>query len=144
MTINKTNSLDVKRLVNTYINQVDSKTGDEKFRKCFDEAIKVFTYMTEFDTISIECTEQDIDFLLYDYIQTLSQKHHLAIFAFVDKEVSVDAVNKLKRFSGLSEFCQITPTNFYDDKIQIYIGFFSCTAGEQYDVDLIARTLLEK
>jgi hypothetical protein len=144
MKVIKSNSLDVKNEINTYINQIDRKNEDKKLRKSFDEAIRVFTNLIEFDTISIECTELDVDFLLYDYIKTLSEKHHLAIFSFVDKAVSVDAVNKIKRICKLSEFYHITPTGFYDDKIIIHIGYFSCNAGEKYDVDLIARTLLDK
>lgn len=143
MKIRKTDSRYITNHIFDYIARVTSKANNEKFRKSFNYVLKLFTYKVEFDTISIECTKEDVDFLLYDYIKTLSQKHHLAICVFIDGQVNIETVNKLKRLVELTEFLNITPTGLNDDKIQIHIGFFTSKFGEPYDVDLIARTLLD-
>lgn len=141
MRINKTDNSYVTSQIITYIDSITSKNYNQNARKSFDYVLELFTYKVEFDTISIECTKEDVDFLLYDYIKTLTQKHHLAIYVFVDRQVNVETVNKLKRFKELSEFFDVTPNDLYDDKIQIHIGFFTGVFGEQYDTNLIADML---
>ena len=98
--------------------------------------------MVEYNTISIECTEDELDFILYDFVKTLSKEHHLAIFAFVDGKVEVENLNKVERLRGLSEYFKVVPTDFCDAQIQIHIGYFTCESGEKYDIDLISKTLL--
>ena len=95
MKIRKTDSSYVTRQIIDYIERVTSKTNDDIFRKSFDYVLELFTCKVEFDTMTIVCTEEDVDFLLYDYIKTLLQKHHHAIF--VDGQVNIETVNKLKR-----------------------------------------------
>lgn len=105
--------------------------------------MELFTCKVEFDTITTDCTEEDVDFLLFDYIKTLSQKHLLAIFVFVDGQVNIETVNKLKRLGEFTEYLNAIPTGFHDDRIKVNIGFFTSVFGEKYDVDLIAKTLLD-
>lgn len=105
--------------------------------------MELFTCKVEFDTITTDCTEEDVDFLLFDYIKTLSQKHLLAIFVFVDGQVNIETVNKLKRLGEFTEYLNAIPTGFHDDRIKVNIGFFTIVFGEKYDVDLIAKTLLD-
>ena len=142
MRIEKTNICEVMYKILEFIDRVAEKTKDEKFKNNFDYVLKIFADMVEFDTISIECTEQEIDFILYDYIKSISQKHHLAIFVFVDRNVEVETMNKIERLRKLSEYIHVTPTDVCGEKIQIHIGFFTSVFGEQYDIDLIAKTLL--
>lgn len=146
MRIEKTNVGKVTSRIYEYIDSVTKFTSEAenaKFKSCFDYAIDIFMCDVEFDTITIDCTEEDVDFLLHDYIRMLAKNHHLAIYAFVDREVKVETVNKLERLRKFCEFFKVTPTGLYDDKIQIHIGFFTCECGEKYDVDLIAKTLLD-
>lgn len=143
MKIEKTNSRDVRSQIFAYIDRVTSKADNEKFRKSFEYEIDLFTYKVDWDTISIECKEEDVDFLLYDYIKMLARKKHLAIYSFVDRKVPVETITKIKRLRGVSEFFKVTPTGLYDDKIHIHIGFFTSAYGERYDVDLIAKTFLD-
>lgn len=143
MRIEKTNCSNVTSQIFEYIDRVTNKADDEKFRKNFDYILHLFTYMVEWDTISIDCSVEDIDFLLYDYIKTLAKNHHLAIYIFIDRGVEIETVNKLERLRKLCEFFKVTPTGLYDDKIQIHIGFFTSEFGERYDIDLIAKTLLD-
>ena len=142
MMIEKTNICEVMYKILEFIDRVAEKTKDEKFKNNFEYVLKIFADMVEFDTISIECTEKEIDFILYDYIKSISKKHHLAIFAFVDRDVEIETVNKIERLRKLSEYVHVTPTDVCGGKIQIHIGFFTCEFGEKYDVDLIAKTLL--
>lgn len=123
MKIRKTDSSYVTSRIIDYIERVTNKTNDDIFRKSFDYILELFTCKIEFDTITIDCTEEDVDFLLYDYIKTLSQKHHLAIFVFVDGQVNIETVNKLKRLGELTEYLNAIPTGLYDDRIKLNIGF---------------------
>ncbi|MGN1433459.1 MAG: hypothetical protein ACI4XI_07135 [Ruminococcus sp.] len=143
MRIEKTNIGKVTSRIYEYIDSVKKKTNDEKFKSCFDYVLELFACEVEFDTITIDCTKEDVDFLLYDFIRMLAKNHHLALYAFVDRDVEVETVNKLERFRKFCEFFKVTPTGLYDDKIQIHIGFFTCESGEKYDVDLIAKTMLD-
>ena len=65
MRIEKTNSSNVTSQIFEYIDRVTSKADNEKFRKSFDYELHLFTNMVEWDTISIDCTEKDVDFLLH-------------------------------------------------------------------------------
>ena len=142
MRIEKTNISNVTNRIYEYIDSVTAKTDDKKFKSCFDYILKIFTCKVEYDTITINCTDEDIDSLLFDYIKTLAQNRHLAIFAFVDRDVEIETVNKIERLRKLSEYVYVTPTDVCGGKIQIHIGFFTCEFGEKYDVDLIAKKLL--
>lgn len=146
MRIEKTDVGKVTSRIYEYIDSVTkftSETENEKFKSCFDYAINLFLCDVEFDTITIECTKDDVDFLLHDYIRMLAKNHHLAIYIFVNREVKVETVNKLERLKKFCEFFKVTPTGLCDDKIQIHIGFFTCVCGEKFDTDLIARTMLD-
>lgn len=82
-----------------------------------------FICKVEFDTITIDSTGEDVDFLFYDYIKTLLQKHHLAIFVFENEQVNIETVNELKRLVELTEYLNAIQTGLYEDKIKLNIGF---------------------
>lgn len=143
MRIEKTDICDVIGRIIDFIDKMTVMTKDESFKKDLDYDLKIFSDMVEYNTISVECAEDELDFVLYDFVKTLSKEHHLAIFAFADKEVEVETVNKVERLRKLSEYFKVILTDFCDAQIQIHIGFFTCEFGEKYDVDLIAKTLLD-
>lgn len=142
MKIEKTDICDVIGGITDFIDKVTEMTKDDSHKDCFNYTLKVFADMVEFYTISIECTEDELDFVLYDFVKTLSKEHHLAILVFVDGNVEVENLNKVERLRGLSEYFKVVPTAFCDAQIQIHIGFFTCESGEKYDIDLISKTLL--
>ena len=123
MMIEKTDVCEVMNKILEFINRVAEKAKDEKFKNNFDYVLKIFADIVELDTISIECTEKEIDFILYDYIKSISKKHHLAIFAFVDRDVEVETVNKIERLRKLSEYVHVTPTDVCGGKFKFTLDF---------------------
>lgn len=142
MLIKKTDKFDVTGKMLEHIERLNGKTDDKKIPSCFDKALEVFFYMIDSDVVEIECTENEISFILYDYVKTLSYKGNLAILAFVDSQVSVDTIEKVKILREYSTFIQVSPTGkSYKNKIKIFIGFFNEAFDKEYDVDYIVRVL---
>lgn len=142
MLITKTNNFDVTNKIFEHIEKINNKTKDVEMEGYFDSTLETFSYMIESYVVEIECTENELDFILFDYVKALSHKGNLAVLVFVDSQVSVNTIEKIKVLRKFSNFIQISPTGISDgNKIKIYIGFFNEVFGKEYDVDYIAEIL---
>ena len=101
-----------------------------------------FTSKVENDAIFIECTEDEVESLLLDYISMLSSKKHIVAFVFVDQNNSVEILKKLEVIRCWSESYKIMPTNIPDNKISLYIAFYNAKFSQKYEVDLAAKLFL--
>ena len=81
---------------------------------------------------------------LYDLVKMLSAKNHLAVCAIAGRGITLEALNRLKRISKLTEYYFAIPTDNKDDRLTIFIGSYLPVFGEKYDIDLAVRLFLNK
>ncbi|MCQ4022800.1 hypothetical protein [Ruminococcus sp. zg-924] len=143
MFINKNNRQEVLKDILSYIERFDKQTRKKLLNNGFEKMINNFKSQVEYDTISIECKEAEIESLLLDYIYMLSSKKHIVTFVVVDKKNSIDILKKLEGVQYWSESYVVVPTNKNEDKIRIYIAFFNSYFAKTYDVDLAAKLFLD-
>ena len=143
MFINKSNRQEVLEDILSYIERFDEQTRKRLLNNGLEKMINNFKSHVEYDTISIECKESEIETLLLDYIYMLSSKKHIVTFVFVDKKNSIDILKKLEGIQYWSESYGVVPTNRIEDKIRIHIAFFNSNYAKTYDVDLAVKLFLD-
>lgn len=143
MIINRSNRQKALKDILSYIERFDEQTRKKLLNSGFEKMIKNFKSQVEYDTISIECKEAEIESLLLDYVYMLSSKKHIITFVFVDKKNSIDILEKLEGIHYWSESYGVVPTNINEDKIRIHIAYFNSNFAKTYDVDLAVKLFLD-
>ena len=143
MIINKSNRQEALKDILSYIERFDEQARKKLLNSGFDKMINNFKSQVEYDTITIECKEAEIESLLLDYIYMLSSKKHIITFVFVDKKNSIDILKKLEGIQYWSESYGVVPTNRIEDKIRIHIAFFNSHFAKSYDVDLAVKLFFD-
>ena len=138
-----------KQTANNILNQIITYIGsfdENKRQKIITPKLKAmmhnFTTKVENEAIFIECTEDEVESLLLDYLYMLSSKKHIVSFVFVNQNNSIDILKKLEVIRYWSESSKIMPTNIPDNKISLYIAFYNAKFSQKYEVDLAAKLFL--
>lgn len=104
-----------------------------------ERAQSVFSRSVDENGIAIRCTDEELPTLVSEYLEMLSQKHHLAVCVFVGKGVSVYSIKQIDRLRQYAVYSLTLPCDSPDDKIVIFVFSYDTYEGEVYDIDLISR-----
>lgn len=119
--------------------RLSAASDKAKAVKALANAEKVFNSHVDNTCIAIRCDSDELTSLVVEYLEMLSNKHHLAICTFVEKGVSVYSVKQIERLKDYAVFSLTLPYNNSDDKIAIFVCYYDTYVGEMYDIDLISK-----
>lgn len=142
MIILKKTADDFLNFIKLYIESFEEKARKKVLTNNLEKLIFNFHSKVKYDTIYIECIESKIESLLIEYITMLSKKRHIISFVCVDRQNSVYVVKTLEKIKELSETYRIMPTKIEDNKIRIFLAFYSKDYSQRFDVDLATKLLL--
>lgn len=142
MVIKKQTANDILNQIVTYIGKFDKNKRPQIITPKLKAVMHNFTAKVENEAIYIECTEDEVESLLLDYLYMLSSKKHIVSFVFVDQNNSIEIIKKLEVIRNWSESYKIMPTNILDNKITLYIAFYNAKFSQKYEVDLAAKLFL--
>ena len=142
MVIKKQTANDILNQIVTYIGKFDKNKRPQIITPKLRALMHNFTAKVENEAIYIECTEDEVESLLLDYLYMLSSKKHIVSFVFVDQNNSIEIIKKLEVIRNWSESYKIMPTNILDNKITLYIAFYNAKFSQKYEVDLAAKLFL--
>ncbi len=142
MVIKKQTANDILNQIVTYIGKFDKNKRPQIITPKLKAVMHNFTTKVENEAIYIECTEDEVESLLFDYLYMLSSKKHIVSFVFVDQNNSIEILKKLDVIRNWSESYKIMPTNILDNKITLYIAFYNAKFSQKYEVDLAAKLFL--
>lgn len=142
MVIKKQTANDILNQIVTYIGKFDKNKRPQIITPKLKAVMHNFTAKVENEAIYIECTEDEVESLLLDYLYMLSSKKHIVSFVFVDQNNSIEIIKKLEVIRNWSESYKIMPTNILDNKITLYIAFYNAKFSLKYEVDLAAKLFL--
>ena len=77
------------------------------------------------DVIKIECIEPEIHTLLAGYINSLSAKKYIGSLTFTDKNINIEAINRLKLIKRFSEYFRVLPSNRSGTILTVYVFFMN-------------------
>ena len=89
----------------------------------------------------VEYTQEEIECLLQDFINSFSWDKHLCVCSFLGQKVSVDKIGLLKQSCINSQFYRSFPSYIIDDKIKVYISYYKLNKGNIYDIDYAVNTI---
>ena len=142
MIIKKQTANNILNQIITYIGEFDKNKRPQIITPKLKAVMHNFTTKVENEAIYIECTEDEVESLLFDYLYMLSSKKHIVSFVFVDQNNSIEILKKLDVIRNWSESYKIMPTNILDNKISLYIAFYNAKFSQKYEVDLAAKLFL--
>ena len=144
MVINKTKNTEVLSLLYPLTDTLNSRANNEKTKTELSKVKAIFSRQLHNSVIRLECSGAETGMFLYDLVKMLSAKNHLAVCAIAGRGITLEALNRLKRRSKLTEYYFAIPTDNKDDRLTIFIGSYLPVFGEKYDIDLAVRLFLNK
>ena len=142
MIIKKQTANNILNQIITYIGEFDKNKRPQIITPKLKAVMHNFTTKVENEAIYIECTEDEVESLLLDYLYMLSSRKHIVSFVFVDQNNSIEILKKLEVIRNWSESYKIMPTYILDNKITLYIAFYNAKFSQKYEVDLAAKLFL--
>lgn len=142
MVINKAKNTEALSIICPLADILLDRTSNEKTKKELNKIKSIFSHQIYRSVFRLECSSAETGIFLYDMIKMISTKNHLALCALAGKGTTLEALNRLKRISNLTEFYFVIPTESKDDCLTIYIGSYLPAFGEKYDIDLAVKRFL--
>lgn len=139
MEIVKCNKSSVIRKIRDMQNMLEGYSDRKNSLNVLLKAEQVFENDVKNDGIAIRCSEDEIGPFVFDYLEMLSNKHHLAMCVFVERGVGVYSIKNIRRVTDYSTFSIMLPNDTYDDKIVILVCYYKSYEGEMYDIDLFSK-----
>lgn len=143
MVVERLSSSELLKNFMGYVETLPVNRIDKLSRLRIEKTVQVIKTEISNHALYVECDFGEIETLLCEYLKMLGNKHHLAIFAIIDRLASVDSVLSINRVCKEAEYYEVFPENTYDDKIKLYISFFTNENG-YLDVDYAVKTILDK
>lgn len=104
------------------------------------DTYNIFKNDTVDNVYYVECTQEEIECLLQDFINSFSWDKHLCVCSFLGQKVSVDKIGLLKQSCINSQFYRSFPSYIIENKIKIYISYYKLNKGNIYDIDYAVNT----
>ena len=142
MVINKEKNTEALSIICPLADLLLSRSSNEKTKKELIKAKSIFSHQIHRSVFRLECSSAETGMFLYDLVKMISAKNNLAVCAITGKGTTLEALNRLKRISKLTEYYFVIPTDSKDDRLTVYIGSYLPAFGEKYDIDLAVKRFL--
>lgn len=142
MVINKAKNTEALSIISPLADMLLSRTSNEKTKEELTKAKSIFSHQIHRSVFRMDCSGAETGMFLYDMIKMIAAKNHLAVCAVAGKGITLEALNRLKRISKLTEYYFVIPTDSTDDRLTIYVGSYLPAFGEKYDIDLAVKRFL--
>ena len=133
-----------KAFINELIDYSKIVTKGKPTKSVYDLILDTYNIFKN-DTVDkiyyVECTQEEIECLLQDFINSFSWDKHLCVCSFLGQKVSVDKIGLLKQSCINSQFHRSFPSYILDDKIKVYISYYKLNKGNIYDIDYAVNTI---
>lgn len=133
-----------KAFINELIDYSKIVTKGKPTKSVYDLILDTYNIFKN-DTVDkiyyVECTQEEIECLLQDFINSFSWDKHLCACSFLGQKVSVDKIGLLKQSCINSQFHRSFPSYIIDDKIKVYISYYKLNKGNIYDIDYAVNTI---
>ncbi len=139
MEIVRCNRTNVVRKIRGMKNVIIDSSGKKSSLDALLKAEQVFERDVREEGVAIRCSESEIGAFVFDYLEMLSNKHHLAICVFIEKGVSVYSIKNINKVTDYATYSLTLPHNTNDDKIVILVCYYKSYEGEIYDIDLFSK-----
>lgn len=127
--------------IKNYVESLATKRIDKTTLSKIKNTVTTVKYETLSNALYIECTTDEIDNLLEEYLKMVGSKYHLLILSFFDKLCSVYSVAKTKEACKIADYYDSFPADVLDDSIRLYVGYLKNTNGV-LDVDYALKVIL--
>lgn len=142
MVINKAKNTEALSIICPLADLLLSRSSNEKTKKELIKMKSIFSHQIHRSVFRLECSSAETGMFLYDLVKMISAKNNLAVCAITGKGTTLEALNRLKRISKLTEYYFVIPTDSKDDRLTVYIGSYLPAFGEKYDIDLAVKRFL--
>lgn len=139
MRVDKMLSTDTITKIHDFITLISSDNKYTTAVNMLHKTEKVFSDYVEPVGTKLVCGSTELSSLVFEYIQMLSAKHHLAMCVWVENGVPVESMKWVKRLTEFASFSSVIPCGGTNNTITFDICMFGALEGEKFDVDLMAK-----